>query len=60
MILSGSEAQVRPGLLIVVGEEAVDRGLEVNDAFEDPALEATLGEDGEEASTALSQEALVG
>ena len=38
-----------PGLLVVVGDEAVDGGLEVDDALEDTALEAALGEDGEEA-----------
>ena len=36
-------------LLIMVGDEAVDGGLQVDDAFEDAALETTLGEDGEEA-----------
>ena len=35
-------------LLVVVGDEAIDGGLEVDDAFEDAALEAPLGEDGEE------------
>ena len=38
-----------PGLLVVVGDEAVDGGLEIDDALEDAALEATLGKDGEEA-----------
>ena len=36
-------------LLIMVGDEAVDGGLQVDDALEDAALETTLGEDGEEA-----------
>jgi len=44
----------------VVGDEAIDGGLEIDDAFEDAALEAPLGEDGEETSTALSQLAEVG
>ena len=35
-------------LLVVVGDEAIDGGLEIDDAFEDAALEAPLGEDGEE------------
>src|SRR6202158_863813 len=35
-------------LLGVVGDEAIDGGLEIDDAFEDAALEAPLGEDGEE------------
>ena len=35
-------------LLVVVGDEAIDGGLETDDAFEDAALEAPLGEDGEE------------
>src|SRR5258705_510553 len=35
-------------LLVVVGDEAIDGGLEIDDAFEDTALEAPLGEDGEE------------
>jgi hypothetical protein len=35
-------------LLVVVGDEAIDGGLELDDAFEDAALEAPLGEDGEE------------
>jgi hypothetical protein len=47
-------------LLVVVGDEAIDGGLEIDDAFEDAALEAPLGEDGEETSTALSQLAEVG
>src|SRR5882724_3733285 len=36
-------------LLIVADEEAVDGGLEIDDALEDAALEAALGQDGEEA-----------
>src|SRR6202171_2189380 len=35
-------------LLVVVGDEAIDGGLEIDDAFEEAALEAPLGEDGEE------------
>jgi len=35
-------------LLVVVGDEAIDGGLEIDDASEDAALEAPLGEDGEE------------
>ena len=35
-------------LLVVVGDEAIDGGLEIDDAFEDAALETPLGEDGEE------------
>jgi hypothetical protein len=34
-------------LLVVVGDEAIDGGPEIDDAFEDAALEAPLGEDGE-------------
>ena len=34
---------------IVFGEVAIDGSLEVDNAFEDPALEPTLGEDGKEA-----------
>lgn len=37
------------GLLVVIGDETVDCGLEVDDALVDPALEAASGEDGEEA-----------
>jgi hypothetical protein len=33
----------------VIGDEAVDGGLKIDDALEDAAFEATLGEDGEEA-----------
>jgi hypothetical protein len=32
----------------LVGDEAIDGGLEIDDAFEEAALEAPLGEDGEE------------
>ena len=35
-------------LLVVVGDEAIDGGLEIDEALEDAALEAPLGEDGEE------------
>jgi len=50
------------GLWSVVGfgEEAVDSGLEIDDRAEHAALEAALGQLGEEASTALSQDAAVG
>ena len=36
-------------LLILIGDEAVDGGLEIDDAFEDAAFEAAFGQDGEEA-----------
>ena len=36
-------------LLVVVGDEAVDGGLKIDDALEDASLEATLAEDGEDA-----------
>ena len=36
------------GLGVVIVEEAVDGGLEVDDGAEDAALEAALGQDGEE------------
>jgi hypothetical protein len=35
-------------LLVVVGDEAVDGGLEIGDAIEDAAFQAALGQDGEE------------
>ena len=35
-------------LLVVVGDEAIDGGLEIDDALGDAALQAPLGEDGEE------------
>src|SRR5271154_3736404 len=35
--------------LVVVGEIAIYRGLEVDNALEDAALESPLGQDGEEA-----------
>ena len=37
------------GASVVVGEEAIDGFLEVGDRSEDAALEAALGQDGEEA-----------
>jgi len=37
------------GVGVVIIEEAVDGGLEVGDGSEDAALEAALGQDGEEA-----------
>jgi hypothetical protein len=36
------------GLVVVIDDEAVDGGLQIDDALEDAALEAALGEDGEE------------
>jgi hypothetical protein len=47
-------------LLIVVGDEAVDGGLQVDDAPEDAALEARLVRMAKKPSTALSQLAEVG
>jgi hypothetical protein len=38
-------------LLVAVGDEAIDGGLEIDDAFEEAALEAPLGEDCEFAVT---------
>lgn len=35
--------------MVVIDEETIDGGLEIDDALEDPTLEATLGEFGEEA-----------
>jgi hypothetical protein len=53
---SGGDDFVRIGgpdeglwLLVMIDDEAVDGGLEIDDALENPALEAALGEDGEEA-----------
>ena len=43
----------RLGLGVAVVEEAVDRRLKVNDRLEDAALQTTLGQDGEDPSTAL-------
>ena len=37
------------GLLVVLGDEAVDSGLKIDDAFEDAAFQPPPGEDGEEA-----------
>jgi hypothetical protein len=37
------------GLLVVIHDEAVDGGLEIDDALEDATPEAAFGEDGEEA-----------
>jgi hypothetical protein len=45
---------------VVVFDEAVDGFVEVGDRPEDAALEPSLGEDGEKAFDALSQEAEVG
>jgi hypothetical protein len=33
-------------LLVVVGDEAIDGGLEIDDAFDDAVFEVPLGEDG--------------
>jgi len=35
-------------LLVVIEDEAIDGDLEIDDALEDAALQAPLGEDGEE------------
>jgi hypothetical protein len=37
------------GMLVVIDNEAVDGGLKIDDALEDTALKAMLGQDGEEA-----------
>ena len=37
------------GFLIVLGEVAIDGGLEIDDRVEDAALETAFGEPGEEA-----------
>lgn len=39
----------RLGCLVVVGHEAIDGRLEIDNALEDAALEAAFGENGEEA-----------
>ena len=44
----------------MLGKEAVDGGLKVDEREEDAAFEAAVGQLGEEASTALSQEHDVG
>jgi hypothetical protein len=36
-------------MLVIFGDEAVDGGLKIDNALEDAAFEAALGEDGEEA-----------
>ena len=45
---------------IVLGEVALDRGLEVDDAEEGASSEPSFGQGGEEALVGVSQEALVG
>ena len=35
-------------LLVVIGDEAIDGGLEIDDALENAALGASFGQDGEE------------
>ena len=50
MILSGSAVHVKGfGACVVLGEEAVDGGLEVDDGAEDAAFQSALGQHGEEA-----------
>ena len=49
-----------PRVIIGLLQEAVDRGLEIDDRAERSASEATLGQLAEKPSTALSQEAEVG
>jgi hypothetical protein len=50
MMLSGSAVQTKGlGLGVVLGEEAVDGRLEVDQRMEDAAFQAALGELGEEA-----------
>jgi hypothetical protein len=46
--------------LIMIGVEAVDGGLEIEDAFEGAAFEAAFGETVKKPSMALSQLAEVG
>ena len=49
-MLSGSAVQTKGlGCVVVLGEEAVDGGLEVDEGVEDAALEPALGQLGEEA-----------
>ena len=48
------------GVVVVLGEEAVDGGLQVDDGVEDAALEAPLGELGEEALDGVEPGAEVG
>ena len=40
-------------LLVVIGDKAIDDSLEINDALEDPAPEAALGQDGMECPTRM-------
>ena len=44
-----SDPLERLGLGVVVFEEAVDSGLEINEGSEDAALQASLGQDRKEA-----------
>jgi hypothetical protein len=48
------------GLPVVLGDEAVDGGLEIEDTPEDAALEAALGQDGEEAFDSVEPTGLGG
>jgi hypothetical protein len=48
------------GIVVGLAQEAVDGGLEIDDAFEDAAFEPTPGQLGKEALDRLSQEAEVG
>jgi hypothetical protein len=50
----------RLGIVVGFPQEGVDGGLEIDDRTEHAAFEAALGQLGEEAPTALSQEADVG
>ena len=50
----------RLGVLVGLAQEAVDGGLEIDDALEDTALEALSGQFGEEAFDRVEQEAEVG
>lgn len=49
-----------PGATAVLGDVALDGGLKINDAGEGAAPQAAAGQGGEEAPTAMSQEAEVG
>ena len=48
------------GIIVGLRDEAVDGGLEIDNASEDTALQSLLGKFGEEPSTALSHEHEVG
>ena len=47
-------------ILVVLGEEAIDCGLEVDDGVENAAFQSPFGQLGEEALDALSHEHEVG